>query len=61
MLYSIECVQASIDEVYKTWETGKFPDKSTTNGVDLIEDWDGFAALQIAPIPRGHTIQSVSH
>ena len=59
--HSIECAQASIDEVWQTWRDGAYPaylkdpDKD-----DVIAMCDTFKALQIAPLPMGHTIKATS-
>ena len=46
-------MQASIDEVYETWLTGKYPEgctKTTNNKLAFVEDFN-YAAMKIAPIP----------
>ena len=55
---SIECVQASINEVYNTWLNDKYPE-GTTDGDSLKENYMGFAALKIAPKFFTNTMQDV--
>ena len=53
---SIECVQASIDETYQTWLTGNYPEGASDASGKLQENFT-FAALKVAPIPVGHTVE----
>lgn len=50
--FSIECVQASIDEGFETWKTGQFPKGTTDASGNLLDNCDNFKALQIVPLPE---------
>ena len=57
--YSIECVQASIDEVYDAWVNGKYPSYIAADG-EITQGSNEFKALRIAPLPISYTVQKVS-